>query len=57
MDDRLLMEAIRRRQVEISSEVVRNRLGAALSVARGGRSWRGAIGRLVISIGRFIEGD
>ena len=57
MDDRLIMEAIRRRHVEISNEVARNRLGAALSSSTGGRNWRGALGRLVISIGRFIEGD
>ena len=57
MDDRLLMEAIHRRHDEISSEVSRNRLGTRLSLEPSARGWRKAIGRIVIGIGRIIEGN
>jgi hypothetical protein len=57
MDDRFMMAAIRRRQDEISSEVARNRLRGTLSPDSGASGWRRVVGRLVIGIGRFIEGD
>lgn len=56
MDDRLLMETIHRRHEEISSEIARNRLGTRLSPDLRARGWRKAIGRIVVGIGRIIEG-
>ncbi len=58
MNDRLWMQAVRRQQDEVRDEIVRHRLGAALA-ARGRKPvrWRKALGRVVVALGRFIEGE
>lgn len=55
------LRAVRERQDEVREEITRHRLGVALHVRRpAGRlvsRWRRAVGRLVVGLGRVIEGD
>lgn len=60
--DRDWLRAVRERQDEVREEIVRHRLGVALRARRvSGPSvaarWRRALGRIVIGVGRVIEGD
>ena len=60
--DRDWLRAVRERQDEVREEIVRHRLGIALR-ARGESApsiaarWRRSLGRIVIGLGRVIEGD
>jgi hypothetical protein len=60
--DRDWMRAVRERQDEVREEIARHRLGVALRVRRAPRGWalnrwRRALGRIVVGLGRAIEGD
>ncbi|MBV8171120.1 MAG: hypothetical protein JO219_04220 [Candidatus Eremiobacteraeota bacterium] len=60
--DRDWLRAVRERQDEVREEIARHRLGITLrahaaSRARGIGRWRRALGRVLIGLGRVIEGD
>ena len=60
--DRDWLRAVRERQDEVREEIVRHRLGIALSARREpapsiAARWRRSLGRIVIGLGRVIEGD
>ncbi|HEV2909052.1 MAG TPA: hypothetical protein VGX02_07225 [Candidatus Eremiobacteraceae bacterium] len=60
--DRDWLRAVRERQDEVREEIVRHRLGIALRARREqapsiAARWRRSLGRIVIGLGRVIEGD